>query len=92
MKYKNSVAIVRTRKGNTVGCKMIATYRYAKLNKNQFVYDKGYMCKDFEIIETVGGQVIVKTTDKFEFSKANITNRIVFDNVTDIEILTHHDV
>ena len=92
MKYKNSVAIVRTRTGHTVGCKMIATYRYAKLNKNQFVYDKVYLCKEFEIVETAGGQVIVKLTDKFEFSKANITNRIVFDNVTDIEILTHHDI
>ena len=63
----------------------------SNLSEHYCIY-KDYMCKEFEIVETVGGQVIVKTTDKFEFSKANITNRIVFDNVTDIEILTHHDI
>ena len=40
MKFKNSVAIVRTRKDNVVGCHMISTYGYEKENPNQFVYDE----------------------------------------------------
>ena len=89
MKFKNSVAIVRTRKGNVVGCHMISTYGYEKENQNQFVYDE-YRCKRFELLETVGGCVIVKTEETFEHSNAKITNEIIFENVTEVEILTTH--
>ena len=89
MKFKNSVAIVRTRKGNVVGCHMISTYGYEKENPNQFVYDE-YRCKQFELVETVGGCVIVKTEETLEHSKAKITNEIIFENVTEVEILTTH--
>ena len=89
MKFKNSVAIVRTRKGNVVGCHMISTYGYEKENQNQFAYDE-YRCKQFELVETVGGCVIVKTEETFEHSKAKITNEIIFENVTEVETLTTH--
>lgn len=89
MKFKNSVAIVRTRKGNVVGCHMISTYGYEKENQNKFAYDE-YRCKQFELVETVGGCVIVKTEETFEHSKAKITNEIIFENVTEVEILTTH--
>lgn len=89
MKFKNSVAIIRTRKDNVVGCHMISTYGYQEENPNQFVYD-GYRCKQFELAETVGGCVIVKTEETFEHSKAKVTNEIIFENVTEIEILTTH--
>ena len=89
MKFKNSVAIVRTRKDNVVGCHMISTYGYEKENPNQFVYDE-YRCKRFELVETVCGSVIIRTEDALEHSKAKITNEIIFENVTEIEILTAH--
>ena len=89
MKFQNSVAIVRTRKGNVVGCHMISTYGYEKENPNQFVYDE-YRCNRFEFVETVGGCVIVKTEETFEHSKAKITNEIIFENVTEVEIFTTH--
>ena len=89
MEFKNSVAIVRTRKDNVVGCHMISTYGYEKENPNQFVYDE-YRCKRFELVETVGGCVIVKTEETLEHSKAKITNEIIFENVTEVEILTTH--
>ena len=89
MKFKNSVAIVRTRKDNVVGCHMISTYGYEKENPNQFVYDE-YRCKQFELVENVGGFVIVKTEETLEHSKAKITNEIIFENVTEVEILTTH--
>lgn len=44
MKFKNSVAIVRTKKDNVVGSHMIFTYGYREENPNQFAYD-GYRCK-----------------------------------------------
>ena len=89
MKFENSVAIVRTRKDNVVGCHMISTYGYEKENQNQFVYDE-YKCKRFELLETVGGCVIVKTEETLENSKAKITNEIIFENVTEVEIFTTH--
>lgn len=89
MKFKNSVAIIRTRKDNVVGSHMISTYNYQKENPNQFVYGE-YRCERFELAETVGGRVIVKTEETFEHSKAKVTNEIIFENVTEIEILTTH--
>ena len=89
MKFKNSVAIVRTRKDNVVGCHMVSTYGYEKEKQNQFVYDE-YRCRQFELLETVGGCVIIKTEEMFEHSKAKITNEIIFENVTEVEILTTH--
>lgn len=89
MKFKNSVAIVRTKKDNVVGSHMISTYGYQEENPNQFAYD-GYRCKWFELAETVGGCVIVKTEETLRHSKVKITNKIIFENVTEVEILTTH--
>lgn len=89
MIFKNSVAIVRTRKDNVVGCHMISTYDYEQANPNQFVYD-GYRCEWFALMETVGGSVIIETEQVLEHSKAKLTNKIIFENVTGIEIFTSH--
>lgn len=89
MKFKNSVAIVRTRKDNVIGSHMISTYNYQKENPNQFVYGE-YRCERFELVETVGGRVIVKTEETLRHSKVKITNEIIFENVTEVEILTTH--
>ena len=90
MKYTNSVAIIRTRNGNTVGCHMVSTYNYQSLNKSQFVYNE-YFCKSFEIYENVGGEVKVKTFDKLNHANVEIINEITFNNVTEIEILSYHE-
>lgn len=89
MKFTNSVAIVRTKKDNVVGSHMISTYEYQKENPNQFTYGE-YRCNRFSLAETIGGRVIVKTEETFKQSKAKITNEIIFDNVTEVEILTTH--
>ena len=91
MAYKNSVAIIRTRKDTVVGCHMISTKGYEKINPKQFAYD-GYRCHEFEIGETVGGVVVVATKDKFEYSGADIRNEIRFENVYEIELLTAHEL
>lgn len=91
MTYKNSAAIIRTKSGNTVGCHMIFTHNYKKLNPEKFDY-KGYYCKEFEVLETVGGKVVIKAFDKLNFSETEIKIEINFSNVTEIEILTEHDL
>lgn len=90
MKYTDSVAIIRTRKGNTVGSYIISTFNYQMLMPSQFVYD-GYSCRAFEVYENVGGQVKIKTFDKLEHAGIDFQNVITFDNVTDIEIMSEHN-
>lgn len=91
MNLTNSVAIIRIRKDSVVGCHMIYTNRYVATNKHQFVY-RGYPCAEFHIAETDGGDVIVTTVDMMPHSKVKITNQIRFENVTEIEVLTSHEV
>lgn len=90
MKYKNSVAIIRTKNGNTVGCHMVSTYNYQALNKTQFVYDE-YKCKSFEIYENVGGEVKIRTYDELNHANVKVTNYITFNNVTGIDIFSCHE-
>ena len=91
MSYQNSVAIIRTRKDSVVGCHMIFTNRYVAANIHQFVY-RGYPCSEFHIAETEGGDVIVTIFDVMQQSKVKITNQIRFENVTEIEVLTSHEM
>lgn len=91
MIFTDSVALVRTRKQNTVGVHMISTYRYQKLMPSQFVYS-GYVGESFEITENVGGMVIITITNKLPHSGITFKNVIRFDNVTDIEIMSEHDI
>lgn len=91
MKYTNSVMIVRTRKENIVGCHMIATRSYQKLMPDRFLYS-GYICREFEVHENVGGQVKIKTYDRLEHAGIEFANIITFVNVTDIEIMSEHDI
>ena len=91
MSYQNSVGIIRTRKDSVVGCYMIFTNQYVAANRHQFVY-RGYPCSEFSIAETEGGDVIVTTIDVMPQSKVKITNQIRFENVTEIEMFTSHEV
>ncbi len=88
--FKNSVAIIRTRKGNTVGCHMVSTYNYRKLQPRKFVYDE-YVGASFEITESVGGTVVILVNDFLSCSGFSFTNTIRFENVTGIEIMSEHD-
>lgn len=56
--YKNSVAIIRTRKDTIVGCHMVAARKYIQLMPCQFDYKNTYVCDSFELLENVGGDVI----------------------------------
>ena len=53
---------------------------------------RGYPCSEFHIAETDGGDVIVTTFDVMPQSKVKITNQIRFENVTEIEMLTSHEM
>lgn len=91
MIYSNSIAIIRTRKDSVVGSHLISTRAYEKANPHQFVYN-GYRCSKFDVAETVGGTIVLTLIDTLEFSKVTVTNTIYFENVTSIEIKTHHKV
>jgi len=91
MDYKNSVAIIKTKNGSTVGCHFISTYNYIKLNPKKFVYSTK-PCKEFSIYENVGGKVIIETTDYLKHSNVEIKNEIIISNVIDIKILTEFNV
>ena len=88
--FKNSIAIIRTKKGNVVGCHMFSTYNYIKLKPKQFDY-KGYCGQSFEITESVGGTIVVLVKDKLQHSNIEFTNTVRIDNVTAIEIISEHD-
>ncbi len=91
MKYTDSLMILRTRKGNTVSCHMVYTHNYRKMNPKRFDY-KGYSCNHFELLENVGGNVIVKCADRLEHANIDFENVIKFANVTEIEIMSEHDL
>lgn len=91
MEYRNSVAIIRTKKDSAVGCHIVFTSAYKTLNPNKFDY-KGYLCERFEILETVGGKVVIKTIFRLPHSCVKLKNEIQISNVTEIEILTEHDL
>ncbi len=91
MKYKNSAVIIRTRKGNTEGFHFIATNRFVKLNPKKFVYKEAPV-DEFEIYETVGGKVIIKTIRKLIHSNVLIQDEIKISNVNNIEILTDYEM
>ena len=89
--YKDSYCIIRTRKGNVVGCISIATFNYQKIMSRQFA-TYNYICDRFEIMENVGGMIIIETYQKMKHAKVEIVNTIRINNVTDIEILSEHEV
>lgn len=91
MIYKNSVALIRTRKGNVAGCHMVVTRRYIKLMPTSFCYKGCYICDNFEILENVGGDVVIISHDRLGYAGVDIKNRIRIQNVSDIEIMTEHE-
>ena len=90
--YKNRVAIIRTRKDTVVGCHSVATKKYIQLMPSQFDYKNTYICDSFELLENVGGDVIIKTEDSLKHVGLEFTNRIRIRNVEENEILTEHEV
>lgn len=90
--YKNSVAIIRARKDTVVGTHMVATKKYIQLMPSQFDYKNTYICDSFELLENVGGDVIIKAEDSLKHVGLEFINRIRIRNVEEIEILTEHEV
>lgn len=90
--YKNSVAIIRTRKDTVVGCHMVATRKYIQIMPSQFDYKNAYICDSFELLENVGGDVIIVAKDSLRHANVRFKNRIRIRNVEEIEILTEHEV
>lgn len=90
--YKNSAAIIRTRKNTVVGCHMVATRKYIQIMPSQFDFKNAYICDSFEILENVGGDVIIETNNHLKHAGIQFKNRIRIRNVTEIEIMTEHEV
>lgn len=90
--YKNSVAIIRTRKDTVVGCHMVATKKYIQIMPSRFDYKNTYICDSFELLENVGGDVIIKAEDSLKHAGLKFINRIRIRNVEEIKILTEHEV
>lgn len=90
--YKNSVAIIRTRKDTVVGCHMVATKKYIQIMPSRFDYKNAYICDSFELLENVGGDVIIKAEDSLKNVGIKFINRIRIRNVEEIKILTEHEV
>jgi len=90
--YSNSAAIIRTRKGNTVGCHLLVTKNYQKSNNQEFSFTNVYVGDSFDICESVGGDIVVKVYDLLPHSQVRVKNRIWIQNVTEIEILSFHEV
>ena len=92
MKLHNSVAIIKTRKGSIVSGHMIATEAYMELMPNQFSYKDCYICKEFEILENVGGDVIIKAYNQLENADIYYENMIRIRNVFEISVMSEHEV
>ncbi|MBD5081848.1 MAG: hypothetical protein HDT44_08830 [Ruminococcaceae bacterium] len=92
MIYKNSIAIIHTqnKSGHIVGSHSIATYNYQQARPNQFAYD--YLCDEFEIKETVGGELLITTFRRLNFSSIEIKEDILFSNVANVEIHTEYSI
>lgn len=90
--YKNSVAIIRTRKDTIVGCHMIVTRKYIQLMPSQYDYKNAYVCDSFEILENVGGDVVIVAEDSLKHAGIRFKNLMRIRNVEEIEILTEHEV
>lgn len=84
MKYKG-FCVIRHKRGNVVGVTTIATMDFLK--KNEYYCTKqSFKCDVFEIMENVGGTLIVDTYRKLKYSNIQIKNTIKFDE-SDIEYI-----
>ena len=79
--------IIRTRKGSTVGLKTIVTHDFIGKD-HHYKFKDAYLCDSFEILENVGGSLIVKLYTKMKYSGVGIENTLKFEKgiVTEIEI------
>ena len=79
--------IIRTRSGNTVSMYSIATFSFIKNNK-YYKFKDTQKCDSFEILENVGGQVIVRLYRKLRHSSIEIKSEVMFEKgiVTEISI------
>nr|DAI27706.1 MAG TPA: hypothetical protein [Caudoviricetes sp.] len=92
MKLHNSIAIIKTRKESVVSCHMVVTEEYMKLMPSQFTYKDCYICKEFEILENVGGDVVVKAYSKLENADIYYENTIRIRNVAGIAVMSEHEI
>ena len=70
--------IIRTRKDNVVNVYSIATFSFMK-NNNYYKFNDSYKCDSFEILENVGGQVIIELHRKLKHSGIEIKNTLTFE-------------
>ena len=71
--------IIRTKKDNVLDVVSIATFDFIKNNSKRFDYNKSYLCDSFEIIENVGGEVIVEINVNMKHSKVDLETVLTFE-------------
>lgn len=92
MVFRDSVAIISTKKDNVVNSYLISTRNYEKVYPHMFSYKDGYRCESFRLYEkNVDGSIIIETNETLGWSKVKVTNKITIANVTSIDILTSHE-
>lgn len=92
MKYYNSAAIIRTKKGNTVGVHLIVAEGYRKNGGISFSEKDSVECDYFEICEFVGGSLLIETHANTKVAKVEIKHKIEIKNAETIEILSVLDL
>lgn len=92
MKYYNSAAIIRTKKGNTVNAHLIVSRGYRGNGGISFSEENSIECDYFEIYEFVGGSLLIETYAKTKVAEVEIKHKIEIKSAKTIEILSVLDL
>jgi len=71
--------VIRTKKDNVLNVISIATFDFIKKKKRKFDYNESVLCDSFEILENVGGEVIVEAHINMKHSKVDMKTTLTFE-------------
>ena len=71
--------IIRTKKDNVLNVFSIATFSFIKKKKKKFDYNKSFLCDSFEVVENVGGEVIIEMYTNMKHSKVDKQTTLTFE-------------
>lgn len=71
--------IIRTKKDNVLNVFSIATFDFIKKKKKRFDYNKSFLCDSFEVVENVGGEVIIEMCTNMKHSKVDKQTTLTFE-------------
>ena len=71
--------IIRTKKDNVLNVYSVATFCFIKKKKKKFDYNKSFLCDSFEVLENVGGEIIVEMYTNMRHSKVDTKTTLTFE-------------